>query len=140
MTRRYTFSPDVLAANPGLDAPTRRVASARHQDEADTLAAHLRTLAPDIPPPERDRPFATFRIDLAWPDVLVAVEVNGGQWAAGGGKHGSRRDHQKMRELAIAGWRVLVFTATEVRDDPLGCIDDIRRMLAYKGDDHATTS
>jgi very-short-patch-repair endonuclease len=113
----------------------RRRLPGESDDCADRLLAEIRRLAPDIPPPQRDRPFLTFRIDLAWElgPCMLAVEVNGGLHRAGGGKHATSRDHQKMRELALAGWRTLVFTASEVRNDPLGCISDIRRALRIFG-------
>ena len=98
-------------------------------DMADELLARLRTLAPDMPLPVRDYPFETFKIDLAWVDYNFCVEVDGGQWQAGGGKHGSKRDYYKTRRIARAGWTLYRFTAGEVRDDPMGVIEEIREAL-----------
>jgi len=99
-------------------------------DAADTLLAYIRILAPDMAQPIRDYPLDRFRIDLAWPSALLAVEVDGGQWKAGGGKHGGKRDYQKTRRITQAGWRLLRFTSGEVNDNPIGVIEEIRAALA----------
>lgn len=57
-----------------------------------------------------------WRFDFAWPDSMLAVEVEGGQWIGG---HGGRRFEQdcvKYAEAAIRGWVVLRVT-TEMVDD-----------------------
>lgn len=123
------FSKDILTLNPHLAGDTRRKATAVHADRADWLMEALRVHAPDLPAPVRDHPFLSFRVDLAWPLQNVGVEVNGGLKRAGGGKHATSRDHQKVRQLVLAGWAVLVFTSSEVVHDPLMCIEDIRRAL-----------
>lgn len=123
---RYRLSKAVRAENPDLDTGTRR-ALAGVEDCADRLLAEIQTHARDLPAPVRDWRFQTFKVDLYWPGL--AVEVNGGYANARGGKHGTARDHQKIRELTLAGLTVLVFTSGEVRADPLGCIADIRRGL-----------
>lgn len=126
------FSKDVLALNPQLTAQARR--AARGQDDvADVLYAELCRHAKDIwLNAAREWPFGTFRIDIAIPSRMVAVEVDGGQHKPGGGKHGGARDYQKTRQLALAGWLVLRFTAGEVRNDPLACIADIRQALELR--------
>ncbi len=116
---------DVRKLNPGVGS-----ISSATVDAADILLAHIRTLAPDLAQPIRDYPFDRFRIDLAWPSALLAVEVDGGQWKAGGGKHGGKRDYQKTRRITQAGWRLLRFTASEVSDNPIGVIEEIRAALA----------
>lgn len=143
LKRRLAANPDLALENPDdlVRSPVSRAvrelnpdtvkALMAQDDAADELEARIRTLAPDLPPPIRDLPFKTFRIDLAWPDTQppIAVEVDGGQHASGGGKHGSARDYQKTRQLTAAGWFLLRFTASEVRNDPLGVIAEIREML-----------
>lgn len=50
----------------------------------------------------------TYRIDFAYPDLLLAVEVDGVAW------HGTaadrRRDRQRVRALEALGWTVLRFS------------------------------
>ena len=119
----------IRALNPELDAAASRTLASGQTDGAETLAAELRRLAGDLPLGIREYPFDRWRVDLAWPSALLAVEVDGGQWKAGGGKHGRASDYVKLRRLTLAGWRVLRFTVGEVASDPLGCIADIRQAL-----------
>lgn len=118
-------SADVAELNPGLG-------SARNAalDGAETLVGYLRMLAPDLAPLFfREYPFHTWRIDLAIPDRKLAIEVNGGRWLPGGGKHGTERDREKIRRLTLAGWRVLEYSTQLLDDNPLLIIEQIREAL-----------
>ena len=75
-------------------------------------------------------PGRRWRFDWARPSEKVAVEVDGGRWMPGGGRHGSDADRCKLNEAAALGWRVLRFSPKQLRDDPLGCADVVRRALA----------
>ena len=59
-----------------------------------------------------------WRFDFAWPDRLIAAEVEGGTWA--GGRHsrgqGFEDDCEKYNRAAQLGWRVFRFTGGMVRD------------------------
>ena len=75
--------------------------------------------AAGVPAPEREHVFARprrFRFDLAWPERLLAVEVDGGAWSAG--RHvrpqGFERDCEKSCIAAAHGWRVLHVTGAMV--------------------------
>jgi len=52
-----------------------------------------------------------WRFDFAWPDQKLALEINGGAFMVGGGRHtrgaGFRKDAEKLAEAAIMGWRVI---------------------------------
>lgn len=68
-----------------------------------------------LPEPQREFLFhkrRKWRFDLAWPDLLIAVEVEGGIWT--GGRHvrgeGYEADCEKYNEAQLAGWMVLRFT------------------------------
>lgn len=54
-------------------------------------------------------PERRWRFDYAWPDVKVALEVEGGIWT--GGRHtssaGFLKDMEKYNAAARLGWRVL---------------------------------
>jgi very-short-patch-repair endonuclease len=62
--------------------------------------------------PERQHPVVgpdgtVYRIDLAYPDLLIAIELDGIQF------HGARRlvaDDRRQTAFAVLGWRVLRFT------------------------------
>jgi hypothetical protein len=51
-----------------------------------------------------------WRLDYAWPDKLVAVEVEGGAFVRGGGGHNRGRgfleDMEKYNAACMLGWRV----------------------------------
>lgn len=75
--------------------------------------------AAGLPEPVREYRFdATrrWRFDLAWPDRMLAVEVEGGVWT--GGRHtrptGFIADAAKYNAAAAQGWTVLRFTRTEI--------------------------
>lgn len=119
------LSADVRKLNPETASDVTRPV-----DGADTLLGHIRVLAPDLYPLlTRDYPFQSFKIDLAAVPQKIAIEVDGGQWQPGGGKHGSRRDYQKTRQITMAGWLLLRFTTSEVNDDPIGVIGEIRSAV-----------
>jgi hypothetical protein len=74
-----------------------------------------------LPVPEREyrfHPTRRWRFDFAWPDHLIACEVEGGTWA--GGRHtrgaGFERDCEKYNEACLLNWRVFRVTGAMVRD------------------------
>ena len=68
-----------------------------------------------------------YRLDYAWPDRLLAVEVDGY------GPHSSREafqsDRARQNALVLAGWTVLRFTWADVRDRPAAVAAVLRRAL-----------
>ncbi|WP_036663029.1 hypothetical protein [Pandoraea sp. SD6-2] len=78
------------------------------------FALHCR--AHKVVEPVREHRFAPprrWRFDFAWPEQMVAAEVEGGIWT--GGRHtrgsGFQADAEKYNAAALAGWRVFRFTA-----------------------------
>lgn len=74
-----------------------------------------------LPAPVTEHRFAPprrWRFDLAWPDRLVACEVEGGSWVAGRHTRGRGFEHdcEKYCEAAVRGWRVLRVTTGMVMD------------------------
>jgi hypothetical protein len=59
-----------------------------------------------------------WRFDEAWPDRMLAVEVEGGTWVNGRHSRGSgmRKDCEKYNAAVLLGWRVLRVTGDMVRD------------------------
>lgn len=84
----------------------------------DRLAARIR--AEGLPAPLREHRFChrRWRFDFAWPDRMLALEVEGGTYSRG--RHtrpeGFERDCEKYNAAALAGWRVLRVTGRMVRD------------------------
>jgi very-short-patch-repair endonuclease len=64
----------------------------------------------------RFAPPRRYRFDLAWPQesVKLAVEVDGGTWIPGGGRHnrpqGFENDIRKLNLGVMLGWRILRYT------------------------------
>lgn len=98
------------------------------------LALHIR--AEKLPEPTREHRFdqtRRWRFDFAWPQYMLAVEVEGGTWT--GGRHtrgsGFEKDTEKYNAAALAGWCVLRFTTESVRNGvAIGCI---KQALGSKG-------
>ncbi len=83
----------------------------------------------------RNHPFRSFWIDLADAGSLTAVEINGGRWQPGGGKHATARDRQKVRQLQQAGWIVLEFLTEECTADPVAVMQEIAQtIMARRGE------
>lgn len=76
-----------------------------------------------LPPWDEELHFAEsigrrWRFDFAWPDRMLAVEIDGGAFS--GGRHtrglGFVEDCRKLTQAALMGWRVLRFTAGDLND------------------------
>ena len=89
----------------------------------DTLADALRAYG--IPEPVRQWrgiPGRQWRFDFAWPAWCLAVEVEGGMFLPGGGRHqraiGFARDTDKYNALMmlVPQWALLRFTTVHIRD------------------------
>jgi very-short-patch-repair endonuclease len=94
------------------------------------LAAHIRVAG--LPAPEREYRFwpgRRFRFDFAWPEQMIAVEVEGGTWTRGRHNRGKgfESDCEKYNEAALQGWIVLRFTGAMVRDRR--AIETVKRAL-----------
>lgn len=82
--------------------------------------AHLCNLY-GLPPYHREfrfHPDRRWRFDFAWPRAMLAVEIDGGQWQARGGRHARDTDREKCNEAAARGWRVLHLSGEMLADDP----------------------
>lgn len=75
----------------------------------------------------RAAPFGPWTIDLAFPAVQVAVEVDG--WAWHSDPERFRTDRRKQNALVAAGWTVLRFTWSDVHDRPGETVGRIRRAV-----------
>lgn len=99
----------------------RLAAQAKREELELTLLTQCRFLK--LPEPVRQLKFHPTRdwaVDLAWPDHMVAAEVEGGQWLPGGGRHqrgaGLAADAVKYNELSLQGWLLVRCTTSMVND------------------------
>lgn len=101
----------------------------------ETLKLALRALgiAPEMDE-YRFHPQRQWRFDLAWPSLMIAVEIDGGEWLSRGGRavgrHAHAADYEKLNEATIMGWRILRFTGSQVDQDPTACAEMIARAIA----------
>lgn len=75
--------------------------------------------AEGVPTPVTEYRFHTERrwaFDLAWPDLRLAVEMDGGGWIRGGHSRelGMQKDAEKRNAAQCLGWIVLVVTPTMI--------------------------
>jgi len=92
-------------------------------------------LAPEQPQPEQEyrfTPTRRWRFDFAWPVQRVAVEIDGGQWKPGGGRHSSDVDREKLNEAAASGWRVLHFSPRQLTTNPQHVVEIVQRALQFQ--------
>jgi very-short-patch-repair endonuclease len=75
-----------------------------------------------IPIPVRElvfHPTRKWRFDYAWPDLKIAVEIEGGIWMNGRGAHSRpsniERDMQKQNAGGLLGWRIFRFTPRQLK-------------------------
>jgi very-short-patch-repair endonuclease len=83
-----------------------------------------------LPPPERQFGFAMphrhYRVDFAWPEKGLVVEVDGGTFVGRGGRgqvvsrampigyHQTPEDYRKRNLLNLLGWRVLAYQPEQI--------------------------
>jgi very-short-patch-repair endonuclease len=72
--------------------------------------------------------FGPWRIDLAFPDRKVAVEVDGWAWHVDAERFAS--DRRKQNALVRAGWVPLRFTWHDLAARPARVLADVRAALA----------
>lgn len=67
------------------------------------------------------------RVDLAYPEKLVAIEADGFRYH--NGRQPFDRDRARGNELAVLGWQVLRVTSTHLDEDPDAVAQWVRRAL-----------
>ena len=87
------------------------------------------------PQPQREYPFyqpyRQWRFDFAWPEQLVAVELEGGIFNAGrhGRGAGIADDAIKYNAAAFIGWAVIRITPPELRKAPIPTLEEIAKLI-----------
>lgn len=80
---------------------------------------------------EGDRSWRRFgRVDLAWPELKLAVEYDGLDHV--GSARRMNDDRRRLNRLVAAGWTVLHVTAPRLRDDLPGLIAEIRATIRIR--------
>jgi hypothetical protein len=112
---------DSLEWGGSLAKQIREAKSRQAQEKADRTREAFTALCQEhgcpAPVPEyRFHGERLWRWDYAWPEQLVALEVDGGVWT--GGKHGRGsgivKDHEKRNAGAQLGWRLLLATPKQL--------------------------
>jgi very-short-patch-repair endonuclease len=73
------------------------------------------------------------KVDFAWPDRHLAIEVDGG--AIHTTLTAARRDRRLDREIRAAGWRVERFMEDDIVDTPAVVLAALRTPLSPSRDD-----
>lgn len=85
-----------------------------------------------LPAPRRQHPVRAGervrRLDFAWPQHLVALEVDGYRWHSSRGAWES--DRARTSELRRAGWTVVTATHDDVGGDGAGLIAELKALIA----------
>lgn len=76
----------------------------------------------------RDHRGFVARVDLAFPDVQLAIEYDG-RWHAE--RTAFTKDRERLNRLQSAGWEVLTITAEMLRD-PQRVVDLVRAVVARR--------
>lgn len=82
-----------------------------------------------LPEPEREyrfHPTRRWRFDFAWPDSMLAAEVEGGVWSRGRHTRGKGfvADCIKYNQAVMMGWAIVRFTGSMIEDGTaLNCLE-----------------
>ncbi len=77
-----------------------------------------------------NKPHTKHRWDIVHPRLRIAIEIHGGTYSGGAHARGAgiARDALKVNLCALNGYTPLVFTTDQIKKDPEGCLDIIRRV------------
>jgi hypothetical protein len=105
----------------------------REFDRAEVFVRALKVRG--LPRPEREWKFDAkrrWRFDFAWPERMVALEVEGGVWT--GGRHtrgaGFVKDIEKYNRAAVLGWRLLRVTPDKLVS--FGTFEMLRQIFCLR--------
>ncbi|NOX22017.1 MAG: DUF559 domain-containing protein [Actinobacteria bacterium] len=76
------------------------------------------------------------RVDAAWPDLHVAVEIDGHRFHATRAQRAA--DARRQNELELLGWKVLRFTTDQVHTDPTLVRQTVLTALTSRSCDDST--
>ena len=66
-----------------------------------------------------------FRLDFAFPEQEIGIELQGGTWVNGGHNRGAQmsKDYEKLNSAQACGWKVFQFSTDMLRNDPRACAE-----------------
>lgn len=104
------------------------------KDKSFLFAHAWRILAPDLPALTPEYNFdkvlgRKHRFDFAHVSSRIGVEVDGGQFAPGGGRHATDADREKLNIAASLRWLVFRFSPKQLETDPQSCVDMVRMAI-----------
>ena len=100
-----------------------------------TLWARTRGLKEHPPTLEyKFHPERRWKIDVAWPDLKIAVELEGGIFTKGGHTRGRgySRNCEKYNALAMLNWTLLRYTTIDLDERPVQMIEEISALIKMK--------
>jgi very-short-patch-repair endonuclease len=101
------------------------------------LLLEAQILTAGLPQPIKEyvfHPTRKWRTDFAYPDIKLAIEVEGGSWS--GGRHttgtGFEKDCEKYNEAAILGWTVIRVTSKMINSEDLVALEFVKKAYFSK--------
>jgi very-short-patch-repair endonuclease len=91
-----------------------------------------------LPVPLTNRQLHGFQVDAVWPDHKLVVEVDG--WPFHRDRDAFENDRLRDATLVAHGYRVIRFTARQLRDQPLLVLGQLAAALALASATNARTS
>ncbi len=128
------MSEDVRQQNNLPDEPVHlKPRRKKNEDTKYLLIDAINKYGQHLPKYKTEFPFAKperlYKFDACFLRFHVAIEVDGGGWMVGGGRHGGDEDKNKMNLAVCYGYRVMHFSPAMLRKDPQGCVAMISRAL-----------
>ena len=81
-------------------------------------------------PDERElkfHPTRRWRVDFCYSDLMLGVEIEGGEWVNGRHNRALAKDAEKYNELVLLGYRLLRFTGSQLKNGI--AVKHMRRIL-----------
>ena len=97
------------------------------ESEARLVMIDYRVPLPELQYPICGRNGQQWRVDFAWPDLLVAAEYESIAWHAGGPE--MLRDKIRGGGIQDVGWTLIPIVVDDVRRHPAALADRIKRQL-----------
>jgi very-short-patch-repair endonuclease len=101
------------------------------------LLLEAQILTAGLPQPVKEykfHPTRKWRVDFAFVDKKLMIEVEGGSW--NGGRHvsgsGFEKDAEKYNEAAILGWTVIRVTGKMINSKDLVALEFVKRAYSSK--------